>query len=144
MVPPEVPTGGSIGQPVFDHQADSGVHHAVGVMGVGQGQIQHVRVEIVPTSRAAMLRVGDRQLPRPAGHRVAQIVQRPLGRPQPIRPLSAPGAPASAIIARPPDDLRRGKILDPLDTFGGVRHIAPRSIHDHISKSLFLGDIVQS
>jgi len=113
-------------------------------MGVGQGQIQHVGVEIVAAGRIVMLRVGDRQLARPSGHRVAQIVQRPLGRPQPVRPVSTPGAPASAIVARPPDDLRRGKIFNPLNAFGGVRHIAPRSIHDHISKSLFLGDIVES
>jgi hypothetical protein len=108
----------------------------MGVMGVGQGQIQHIGVEIVPTGRAVMLRVGDLQLSRPPGHRVAQIVQRPLGRPQPIGPVSAPGTRASAVIARPPDDLRRRKILDPLNAFGGVRHIASRSIHDHTSKKL--------
>jgi hypothetical protein len=132
-----VPTGGPIGQTVFDHQADGCVHHAKGVVGVGQGQIQHIGIEIVSTGRTVMLRIGYIQCSRPARHRVAQIVEYPMGRPKPVRPLSAPGTRASSIVAGSSDDLRRRKILDPPDAFGGIGHIASRAIHDHISKRSF-------
>ena len=81
-----------------------------------------------------MLRVGDLQLSRLPRHRVAQIVERALGRPQPVRPVATPRTGASAVIARPANDLRRGQILDPPDTFGGITNIASRAIHDHSSK----------
>jgi len=106
-------------------------------MGVGQGQIQHIGVEIVPTSRAMMLRVGHLQLSRPPGHRVAQIVQRPPGRPQPIRSVSAPRTGAASIVAGSSDNLRRRKILDTPDAFGGIGYIVSGAIHDHISQQVF-------
>ena len=102
--------------------------------GVGQGQVQHVGIEVAVTLAAVMLRADYLQLSRPPGHRVAQIVEHPMGRPKPIRPTSAPGTRASSIIARPSDDLRRGKILD---AFGGIGNIASRAIHDHTSKKSF-------
>jgi hypothetical protein len=134
MVTPQVPTGGPIGQTIFDPQADGGVHHAKSVMGVGQGQIQHIGVEIVSTGSTVMLRVGYIQLSRPPGHRVAQIVEQPMGCSKPMRPLSAPGTGASSVVPGPPDDLGWGKILDTPDALGGIGHIVSRAIHDPISK----------
>lgn len=81
-----------------------------------------------------MLRVGYLQPTRPPGHRVAQIVEHPMGRPKPIRPVFASGARASWIIAGPSDDLWRGKILDTPDAFRGIGHITSRAVHDHTSK----------
>ena len=137
MVTPEVPTGSSVGQTIFDHQADGGVHHAKRIMGVGQDQIQHIGVEIVPTGSTVMLRTGYIQVSRPPGHRVAQIVEQPMGRSKPMRLLSAPGTAASSVVPGPPDHLGRGKILDTPDTLGGIGHIVSRAIHDHISKKHF-------
>jgi len=137
VVTPQVPTGGPIRQTVFNHQTDGCVYDTEGVVGVRQGQVQHIGVEIVSTGQTAMLRVDYLQLARPPGHRVAQIVEHPMGRPKPIRPVSASGARASWIIAGPSDDLRRGEILDTPDAFRGIGHIASRAIHDHLSKRSF-------
>jgi hypothetical protein len=106
-------------------------------MGVGQGQIEHVGVEIMSTGGTVMSRIRDFQLARSPGERIAQIVERPLSRPQPERPVPAPGTRASAIMARPPHDLRRGKIFDQLDAFRRITHIASRAIHDQVSKTSF-------
>jgi hypothetical protein len=103
-------------------------------MGVGQGQIQHVGVEIVSTGSATVLRIGDLQLTGFARPRVAQVVERPLGRPQPRCPLSTPRTATPAVIAGPAHDLWRGKILDPLNAFRGIGHIAAGAIHDHTSQ----------
>jgi len=113
------------------------VHHAKRIMGVGQDQIQHIGVEIVPTGSTVMLRTGYIQVSRPPGHRVAQIVEQPMGRSKPMRLLSAPGTAASSVVPGPPDHLGRGKILDTPDTLGGIGHIVSRAIHDHISKKHF-------
>jgi hypothetical protein len=135
VVPPEVPTGGPIGKPVFHHQPDRCLLHPVGVMGVGQGQLQHVGVEIVSTGSTVMLRIGALQLAWSPRQRITQIIERPLGRSKSIRPVTTLGTTPSAIVAGPPHDPRRGKILDPLNTFGGITHIASRAIHDRTSKN---------
>ena len=88
-----------------------------------------------------MLRIRDLQFTGLARPRVAQVVERPLGRPQPRCPLSTPRTAAPAVIAGPAHDLRRGKIFHPLDAFGGITNIASRAIHNRISQNLFLGDI---
>jgi hypothetical protein len=91
----------------------------------------------VSTGSTVMLRIGYLQVSRPPGHRVAQIVEHPLGRSKPMRPLPAPGTGASSVVPGPPDDLGRGKILDTPDAFGGIGHIVSRAIHDQISKKHF-------
>ena len=106
-------------------------------MGVGQGQVEHVGVEIASAGGTAMLRIGHLKFSRPAGHRIAQIVQRPTGRPKPIRPASAPGTGASRVIPRPSNDLGRGKVFDASHAFGGVGNIASRAIHDRASVKSF-------
>lgn len=122
---------------MVNHQADSGVHHTKGAMGVGESQVQHVSVEVVSTSRAVMLRVGNLQGSRPFGHRAAQIMERSLDHPQPIGPVSAPGTGASSRVAGPPNDLWRGKILDTYDANRGIGSIISRSIREHISMRPF-------
>ena len=106
-------------------------------MGVGQGQVEHVGVEIASAGGTAMLRIGHLKFSRPAGHRIAQIVQRPMGCPKPIRPASAPGTGASPVIPRPSNDLGRGKVFDASHAFGGVGNIASRAIHDRASVKSF-------
>ena len=106
-------------------------------MGVGQGQVKQVGVEIASAGGTAMLRVGHIQLAGPPGHRIAQVVQNPMGCPKPIRPTSATGTGASPVIPRPLDDLGRGKILDASDAFGGIGNITSWSIHDRASKRSF-------
>jgi len=90
-----VPGGGSIRQAVLDHDPHGDGDHAVRVVAIGHRQIQHVGVEVMIAVAAAMLRIADVQIAWPAAHRVAQIVQGPVGRPQTIRRLSALGAGAA-------------------------------------------------
>jgi hypothetical protein len=54
VISPEVPTGGLVGQAVFDHQTDRQSHNAVGVVALGQGHVRHIGVEVEVTSGAIM------------------------------------------------------------------------------------------
>src|SRR4029450_6277241 len=51
MVSPEVPTCWPVGQAILDHQPHRQVHHAVGVLTTGWGEIREVRVKVLATLR---------------------------------------------------------------------------------------------
>jgi len=54
VIAPEVPTGGLIGQSVFDHQTNGQRDDAVRVMGTWQGQVRHVGVKVFVALGAMM------------------------------------------------------------------------------------------
>ena len=90
-----MPTGGTVRQPVLDHDAHGGGDDAVGVVAVGNGQVQHVRVEVVVAMAAAVLRIAHEQIAGPAADRITQVVQRALGGAQAISAVTALGADAA-------------------------------------------------
>ncbi len=75
MVTPQVPTGGLVGQAVLGYQADSEVLDAAGVVALGPGQVGQLDGEVAVTVGAVMLGVGDDEVERAAGARIAQVVQ---------------------------------------------------------------------
>jgi hypothetical protein len=75
VIAPEVPTGGSVGQAIFDHHPYRQVNHAVGVMAPGGGEIGQIDVEILLTSRAMMRRIRYQEVNRATGGEIAEIVQ---------------------------------------------------------------------
>ena len=79
MVAPQVPTRWAVGQAILDHEPHGQVHHAVGVLTAGWGEIGEVRVKVLLTFRTVMLRIGDHEITRTPQVEIAQVVQRPLG-----------------------------------------------------------------
>lgn len=75
MVPPEMPTGGSIGQVVLGHQSHGQTHDAMGVLAVGGGQIAGVGLEVMAAVPAVMLGKLHLQFTGAGQKRIAQIVQ---------------------------------------------------------------------
>jgi hypothetical protein len=49
MVTPEVPTGWPVGQASLDHEPHRHVHHAVGVLTPGWGEIGEVGIKVLAT-----------------------------------------------------------------------------------------------
>ena len=74
VVAPEVPTRGSVGQAVFDHQPYRQIHHAVRVLSAGWCQSREVRVKVLATLRTVMLRIRDEKIPRTPEVESAQVV----------------------------------------------------------------------
>src|SRR5499433_3676910 len=74
VVAPEVPTRGSVGQAVFDHQPYRQTHHAVRGLSAGWRQIREVRVKGLATLRTVMLRIRDDKIPRTPEVEIAQVV----------------------------------------------------------------------
>jgi hypothetical protein len=124
-----MPRGGAVGQAVLHDDADGGGNDAVGVVAVGQGQVEHVRVEIVVAMGTAVLRVGYVQVAGSAAERIAQVVQGSLRRPQAIGAAAALKTGATWIVAGALDNPRSGKIFDAGDAFRGIGPVNPRSGH---------------
>jgi hypothetical protein len=79
MVAPQVPTRWAVGQAILDHEPHGQVHHAVGVLSAGWGEIGKVCVKVLLTFRTVMLRIRDDEITRTPQVEIAQVVQRPLG-----------------------------------------------------------------
>lgn len=110
----------------------------MGVVAVGQGQVQHVGIEIVIAAAAAMLRVNHVQVAGPPAERIAQVVQGPIRRAQPISAAAALGTDAAGIVPRAFDDPNRGQVLDAGNAFRGFGPVKSRS--GHVSLRAVPGD----
>src|ERR1035441_8744769 len=75
MVSPQVPGGGAVRQAILDDAPYGGGDHAVGVVAVGHGQIQHVGVEVMIAAPAIVLGIGHVKITRPAANGIAQLMQ---------------------------------------------------------------------
>src|SRR5262244_3119129 len=78
VVAPEVPAGGTVRQAILDHEPHGEVHHAVGVVTAGWGQIGEVRAQVLATLRTVMLGIGHHQITRTPHVEIPHIMQRPL------------------------------------------------------------------
>src|SRR5271170_207739 len=74
MVSPKMPGGGAVRQAILDDAPYGGRDHAVGVVAIGHGQIQHVGVEVMIAAPAIVLGIGHMHITRPAANGITQIV----------------------------------------------------------------------
>jgi hypothetical protein len=74
VVSPEVPTRRPVGQAVLDHQSYCQIHHAVRVRTARWPQIGEVRVKVLATLGAGMLRIRDHEIPRTPQVEIPQVV----------------------------------------------------------------------
>jgi hypothetical protein len=74
VVAPQVPTRRPVGQAVLDHEPYRQINHAVRVLTARWGQIGQVRIEILATLGAVMLRIRDHEITRTPQVEIAQVV----------------------------------------------------------------------
>src|SRR4051812_12124990 len=127
MVTPEMPGGGSVGQPVLDDEAHGQGDDPMRVATTDRSEVGHVGVEVEPTALAAVLGVHQMDVTRPAAWEAADVVKDAL--PEVVAIAAAPAARAgpSAVVAGAPLDERRREIVDPSNPLSEIRDIIPRS-----------------
>jgi len=118
-----VPGRSAIRQAILNDAPHGYRDDAVGVVTAGQGQIQHVGVEVKIAVLAVVLGIGHMQIAWPVVDRIAQFVQFALASPQSRRTPVAPGTALAGIIARTLDNLGFGKTFDVNDAFRGIGQI---------------------
>src|SRR5215475_716841 len=138
VVAPEVPTRGSVGQAVFDHQPYRQIHHAVRVLSAGWRQIREVRVKVLATLRTVMLRIRDDKIPRTPEVEIAQVVERPLVLLVPIGLVPTPRTRLVRVGATGRDDLWRWQVGNGGNPFGGIGSIRPRTEHGCVLRARML------
>jgi hypothetical protein len=129
MIPPEVPTGHSVGQTIFDNKTDSPLLDAAGVQTVGQSQVGNIDGKATTTVEAAMAGERDHQSDGPLSPGIAEIMQS----------AGAHGITTGAVVTvragscRPvtaaPLDAWPGQVFDTSDTLSDIRNILARTSH---------------
>src|SRR5438552_18044485 len=75
MIAPQMPTCRLIRQAVLHDESHGQRNNAMGVVGLGQRVVGHVRVEILAAMGTAMLRVKDVDVARPPSNQVPNVVK---------------------------------------------------------------------
>jgi hypothetical protein len=129
MVAPQVPTCGAGGHAILDHEPHGQVHHAVGVLTAGWGEIGEGRVAVLVALHTVMLHIRDHEITRTPQVEMAQVVQRPLGLLVPLGRVTTAWTPLPLVMATIGDDLWRGQVCHRGHPFGGIRPISTRTKH---------------
>ena len=95
----------------------------MGVMTPWRSQIGEVDVEVLATLRAVMRGIGYEQINRAIAIQVPQIVQRPMAPFMAIGQMTASRTGRMLMVAIIGHDLRRWKITDMGNPFGGIGNI---------------------
>jgi hypothetical protein len=138
MIAPEVPTGDLIRQAVLDNESHRQGNNAVGVMGLGQCVVGHVRVEILAAPRAPMLRVNQVDVARPTGNQIPNVMKDSFSGAVAKARSIATGARSMREVAATFNNLGSGQIFGSRNAFRDVRQILSGARH---SKAL-LGQLV--
>jgi hypothetical protein len=74
VITPQMPTGGTVGQVIFDHQTHRQLDHPMGIMTAGWGHIGQINVEMPTASGAVMRRVRHQKINGVTRGQIAQVV----------------------------------------------------------------------
>jgi hypothetical protein len=74
VIAPQMPTGRTVGQVIFDHQTHRQLDHAMGIMTAGRSHIGQINVEMPTASGAVRRRVGHQKINRMTRGQIAQVV----------------------------------------------------------------------
>jgi hypothetical protein len=129
MIAPQVPTGGTVGQAIFNHHTHGQVDHPIRVMTAGWGSIAQIDVEILLTVRTVMRRVGHQEVNRVTGAEIAKVVQGPLVGFVARGELATARAGSLLVVTTINSQLRFREVLDIDNALGGVWHVLARSKH---------------
>jgi hypothetical protein len=130
VVAPQVPACRSIRQSVFDDHAYGRLLHAVRITTLRERQVGHVGVEGASAAAATVFGVGNHDVDRAAGAGIAEIMEGPGCHVTARRRASAARTGATPRVTSAALDMRRRQVLHPRDTFGGIRDIVARPIHN--------------
>jgi hypothetical protein len=130
VVAPQVPTGRSIRQSVFDDHAYGRLLHAMGIVALRQRQVGHVGVEGASAAGAPVFGVGNHDVDRAAGAGVAEIMEGPGSHVTARRRVSAARTGATPRVTAAAFEMRGRQVLHPRDPFGGIRDIVAWPIHN--------------
>ena len=75
VIAPQMPTGGSGRQPIFDHQTHRHVDHPMGVMTAGWGDIGQIDGAMLTAWCTGVRRGGHQEVNRATGVDIAKVVQ---------------------------------------------------------------------
>src|SRR5215831_14153037 len=120
VVAPEVPASGPVGQAILDHEPYGEVHHAVGVLTAGWGQIGEVRAKILATLRTVMLRIGHQQITRTPHIEIPHIMECPVRLLVPIGRVTTTRARLPDGVATVEEDLRLWQVCGCEEPGAGV------------------------
>src|SRR6266700_5918473 len=129
VVSPEMPTRRAVGHAIFDHESYRQIHHAVGVVTARWRQIGEVRIEVLATLGAVMLRIGNHKITRTPQVEIAQVVQRPLGLLVSIGHVTTTRTRVPSVVATRGNHLWLGQVGNRGDPFGGIGSIRTRTKH---------------
>jgi hypothetical protein len=130
MITPEMPACGLVRQAVLNNQSDRQRDDAMRVMGLWQGVLGHVGVEVFPTTRATVLRINQVNITWPPGNPIADVMENASGCSAAKTGFTTMRTRAMGEVAAAMNDLGFGQIFGSCDAFGGIRQILSRTRHD--------------
>jgi hypothetical protein len=101
----------------------------MGIVAPGQGQVVHVRVEVLLALDAIMLRIGNLHVDRSVGLQIPHIVQRASDDPVTIARSFTLRAGATFVVSRASNDSRLREVFNPRNAFCNIRLVCARSVH---------------
>jgi hypothetical protein len=132
VVAPQVPACRSIRQSVFDDHAYGRLLHAVGITALRERQVGHVGAEGASAAGATVFGVGNHDVDRAAGAGIAEIMEGPGCHVTARRRASAARTGATPRVTSASLEMRARQVLNPRDTFGGIRDIVAWPIHNSL------------
>src|SRR5499433_2602134 len=139
MVAPQVPTRWAVGQAILDHEPHGQVHHAVGVLTAGWCEIGEVRIEVLATLGAVMLRIGDHEIPRTPQDEIAQVVEGSMRLLVTIGHMPTTRTHVPLVITAVGNNLWLGQVGSGSNAFAGIGSIRTRTEHGCVLLARILG-----
>jgi hypothetical protein len=133
VVPPQMPTGGPIGEAVLDDQSHGGPLDPESVTGLGHGQIGRVGEEASPARRTPMLGLPEDEVDRTIVAGVAEVVEAAVCDAVAACPVATARAATPRVIATVSFQARRGQVFGACDPLGNIRDIVTGWAHGHPS-----------
>jgi len=132
MIPPQMPTGLPIGQPIFDDDANGKFDDGVGVMSTGSGEVGGIDVEEDFTFRTTMNGVGKFDDDGATARLIAEMPQSPLGGTVFAALVTAMGTRTFGVNFRTLFDDRLRQVVVWIDSFAGIGQIVTGTGHGKI------------
>jgi hypothetical protein len=133
MVPPQMPTGGPIGEAVLDDQSHGGPLDPEGVTGLGQGQVGHVGEEASPTRRTPMLGLHEDEVDGTTVAGIAEVVEAAVCDTVAAGAVATGRAATPWVIATVSFQTGRGQVFRACDPLGNIRDIVTGWAHGRCS-----------
>lgn len=133
MVPPQMPTGGPIGEAVLDDQSHGGPLNPEGRAGFGQGQVGRVGEEAALARRTPMLRLPEDEIDGTIVARVAKVVKAAVCDAVAARAVATGRAATPWVTATVSLEARRGQVFGACDPLRNIRDIVTGWAHGHPS-----------